>query len=153
MSERIKHVTTHHCSEFRTQTHVLERLKDRDLVSVGCDGLVFVYPAAGQEQLDAQEREVVYRLLHYSVPDPDKPLIVKRPGLLGGRAALAGTRTPVWHVVNGRRLGASDHDLRRHYGLSDEAMRQVFAYYDAHREEIEGDILENEQVPVTPGAS
>jgi uncharacterized protein (DUF433 family) len=150
MPKRVKRVTMYKSDAFAPQAPVLQRLRDRDLVSIRANGAISVFPVAAQEDLDAEEREVIYRLLRYTVPDPDKPLIIKRPGLVGGRAALAGTRTPVWQVVNGRRLGASDYDLRRHYGVSDEALRHVFAYHEAHREEIEGDIFDNEQIPAAP---
>lgn len=147
MPRRIKRVTMYALPQFRGQEKVLDRLKQRDLVSIkGKDSRISVFPQAGAEALDDEERLVIYRLLGYSVPDPDLPEIVKRAGLLGGRAAVAGTRTPVWHVVDSRRQGASDPDLRRHYGLSDSQLEQVFAYYDRHTEEIERDIFDNQSL-------
>ena len=153
MPERVKRVTMYSPSEFGGSEAALKRLSDRDLIKIGDDSLISVFPAAAQEPLDDQERAIIYRLLRYTVPDPDKPLITKRPGLVGGRAAVAGTRTAVWHVVDARQQGASDYDLRKQFGLSDEALRQAFAYYEAHKEEIDGDIFDNDRVSHMPSVS
>ena len=34
--------------------------------------------------------------------------IIKKPGVVGGDACIAGTRIPVWDLVEYRRMGASD---------------------------------------------
>ena len=124
---------------------VLRRLEDKDLVSVHGNGAISAVPAAAAEELDNDEREVIYRLLGYQVPDEDKPLIAKRAGLVGGRAAVAGTRIPVWQIIHARREGATAADLRRGHGLSDAQIHQALAYAEAHPEEIERDIFDNEQ--------
>ncbi len=37
--------------------------------------------------------------------------IEKTPGVVGGDARIAGTRIPVWSLINYRRLGASDAQI------------------------------------------
>lgn len=142
----VKRVTMYTPRDFPGSAGVLQHLAERDLVSVNeDDSLISVAVLAPLAPLDDEERAAVYRLLRYAVPDSDKPLVVKRPALVGGRAAIAGTRTPVWHIVNAHRQGASQYDLRKQFGLSDEAIGQALAYYDAHQEEIDADIFENER--------
>ena len=147
MPQRVKRITMYRREQFAGQEETLDRLQGRDLIGIHEeDHSISVFPAAAAEPLDEHERPIIYRLLGYSIADDETPLIIKRAALVGGRAAIAGTRTPVWHLVNSRRQGSSDADLRRHYGLSDEQLRQAFTYYDRHTEEIDRDIFDNETV-------
>lgn len=51
------------------------------------------------------------------------------------------TRIPVWLLVQARRLGATEADLLRAYPtLRAEDLANAWAYYRAHREEIEEQI-------------
>lgn len=72
--------------------------------------------------------------------------IEKTPGVVGGDARIAGTRIPIWTLVNYRRLGASDaHILEGYPDLSAADLVNAWAYADAHLDEIEIAIRENEE--------
>jgi uncharacterized protein (DUF433 family) len=71
--------------------------------------------------------------------------IEKTPGVCGGRACIAGTRIPVWVLVNSRRLGYSDSELLDNYSiLSAQDLVNTWSYAEKFSEEIEYDIWENE---------
>ena len=73
------------------------------------------------------------------------PGIEKTPGICGGAARVSGTRIPVWSLVQARQLGYSDERLLYEYPtLRASDLQNVWAYFEAHEEEIEGQIFENE---------
>jgi uncharacterized protein (DUF433 family) len=73
------------------------------------------------------------------------PGIVKTPGISGGEPRIAGTRIPVWALVQYRKLGLSEAELLRAYPtLRIEDLANAWAYYGVHQAEIEQQILENE---------
>ncbi len=75
------------------------------------------------------------------------PGINHTPNVAGGEACLGRTRIPVWVVVQLRKSGGSDAEILRAYpSLQAEDLANAWAYYDAHRAEIEQQILENEAV-------
>lgn len=64
----------------------------------------------------------------------------------GGEPTIVRTRIPVWVLVQARRLGTSEADLLRAYPtLRAEDLANAWAYYRAHRAEIEQQIRENEE--------
>jgi uncharacterized protein (DUF433 family) len=66
-------------------------------------------------------------------------------GVSGGEPCVVRTRIPVWVLVQARRLGTSEADLLRAYPtLRAEDLTNAWAFYRAHREEIEQQIRENE---------
>ena len=70
--------------------------------------------------------------------------IERRPGVCGGAPCIARTRIPVWLVAQARLTGMSDVDVLRSYPtLCAEDVANAWAYYGAHREEIERQIREN----------
>ncbi len=73
--------------------------------------------------------------------------IEKNPNVIGGDACVRGTRIAVWMLVEARKLGISDEELRdRHViPLTQADLDAAWAYYDANREEIEQAIRENEE--------
>ena len=72
--------------------------------------------------------------------------IEKTPGVCGGDARIAGTRIPIWSLVNYRRLDASDARILQDFPhLSAADLVNAWAYADAHPEEIEAAILRNEE--------
>lgn len=73
--------------------------------------------------------------------------IEKNPGVIGGDACVRRTRIAVWMLVEARRLGFSDEELRdRHVVLLTQAdLDAAWAYYDMNREEIDQAIRENEE--------
>lgn len=75
----------------------------------------------------------------------DIPGIVSTPGICGGAPRIAGTRIPVWTLVQYRQLGSSEADLLHAYPtLRSEDLANAWAYYRIHKEEIEQQIIENE---------
>ena len=154
LARRVKRVTMYKADQppFSAMETVLRRLEARDLAKIAEDKSISVFPAAAAEELDSGERLAVYRLLGYEAPDEDKPLIAKRAGVVGGRAAVAGTRIPVWQIANCERNGVSLRELRMQYGLSDRQISQALAYAEQHEEEINRDVFENERVAMLAGA-
>src|SRR4051812_11076445 len=73
-------------------------------------------------------------------------LIKKTPGVLGGAARIGNTRIAVWMLVNSKRLGFSDAEIRQHYEqpLTQAELDAAWAYHRDHWEEIEQAIRENE---------
>lgn len=100
------------------------------------------------EQLLAQmTRAEKAQVLQWVVRDLGEafPGIESTPGVCGGEPCIVRTRIPVWLLVQARRLGASEADLLRSYPtLRAEDLANAWAYYRAHREEIEEQIREHE---------
>jgi uncharacterized protein (DUF433 family) len=72
--------------------------------------------------------------------------IEKTPGVCGGDARIAGTRIPVWGLVNARRLGINEAQLLDDYPhLSASDLVNAWAYADAYPDEIEEAIRRNEE--------
>lgn len=76
-------------------------------------------------------------------PSPDEPPIVSTPGTLGGKPRIAGHRISVKHVVlEHQRGGLSPDEIVSAYpSLSLADVHAALAYYFAHREAIDADIL------------
>jgi len=73
------------------------------------------------------------------------PGIESVPGVCGGEPCIVRTRIPVWVLVQARHLGTSEADLLRCYPtLLAEDLTNAWAYYRAHRDEIEQQILDHE---------
>ncbi len=74
------------------------------------------------------------------------PGIDAAPDVCGGEPRIVRTRIPVWILVQARRLGTSEAELLRCYPtLRAEDLANAWAYYHAHRDEIEQQIRENEE--------
>jgi len=73
------------------------------------------------------------------------PGIEKTPGVCGGDACIAGTRIPVWSLINSRNLGLTDGQLLDAYpSLSREDLKNAPSYYFVYQAEIDELIAENE---------
>jgi uncharacterized protein (DUF433 family) len=73
------------------------------------------------------------------------PGIDSHPNVSGGEPCLVRTRIPVWVLVQARLLGTNEADLLRAYpGLRAEDLANAWAYYRAHKDEIERQIRDNE---------
>ena len=71
--------------------------------------------------------------------------IESTPGVCGGAACVVRTRIPVWLLENARRLGTPEAELLRAYPqLRAEDLANAWAYVRSHRDEIDGEIRENE---------
>ena len=79
-------------------------------------------------------------------PAVDQSRIVATPGICGGSARVCGTRIPVWGLEVGRRVGRSGKNLLRAYpALTVADLEAAWRYVDAHREQIEAEIRENDR--------
>lgn len=73
------------------------------------------------------------------------PGIEHTSGVAGGEPCIIRTRIPVWLLVQARHLGSSEADILTAYPtLRAEDLANAWAYYHAHKEAIEQQILENE---------
>jgi uncharacterized protein (DUF433 family) len=74
------------------------------------------------------------------------PGIEKTPGVAGGAACVVRTRIPVWVLDGYRRLGWSEARILENYPTLRAAdLVNAWAYADAHADEIEQAIRENEE--------
>jgi uncharacterized protein (DUF433 family) len=63
----------------------------------------------------------------------------------GGEPCITRTRIPIWLLVQTRHLGMSEAEILESYPtLRAEDLANAWAFYRAHREEIERQIRENE---------
>jgi uncharacterized protein (DUF433 family) len=100
-----------------------------------------------EELLSAMTRAEKAQLLQQIVRDLGDafPGIESIADVCGGEACIVRTRIPVWMLVQGRRLGASEGELLRSYStLRAEDLANAWAYARTHREEIDREIAENE---------
>ncbi|MGD1705073.1 DUF433 domain-containing protein [Dapis sp. BLCC M229] len=73
--------------------------------------------------------------------------IEKTPGVCGGNACIAGTRIPVWVLVNARRLGVSESELLQDYpSLQAADLVNAWNYAEVYSQDIELAIRENEEI-------
>lgn len=71
--------------------------------------------------------------------------IEKTPGICGGDARIANTRIPIWVLVQARNLGNTDAQILANYPtITAIDLSNAWRYADAHLEEIEQAIVENE---------
>ena len=74
------------------------------------------------------------------------PGIQKTPGVAGGDACIVRTRIPVWVLENYRRLGWTEAQILDNYPtLRAVDLVNAWAYADAHRDEIDQAIRNNEE--------
>jgi uncharacterized protein (DUF433 family) len=73
------------------------------------------------------------------------PGIDRSPDVCGGEPRIVRTRIPVWLLAQARQLGATDADLLRSYPTLRAAdLSNAWAYAEAHRDEIDRQIHDNE---------
>lgn len=91
----------------------------------------------------AEKAELVQRLVREIVNA--WPGIEKSTNVLGGEACIVRTRIPVWALENYRRLGWSEAKILENYPTLRAAdLVNAWAYADAHQDEIDKAIRENE---------
>ncbi len=73
--------------------------------------------------------------------------IEKTEGVCGGSACVAGTRVPVWSIIETWRRGVSAKELQTYFvrPLSGAEVRAALDYFQDHAEEIEEEIRRNEE--------
>jgi len=76
----------------------------------------------------------------------DDSLGIERvPGVSGGDSVIAGTRIPVWLLVQEHQMGFTDTELLYDYpSLRPEDLANAWAYYTRHKAEIDQQIAANE---------
>ncbi|MCB0098322.1 MAG: DUF433 domain-containing protein [Caldilineaceae bacterium] len=73
------------------------------------------------------------------------PGIESTPDVCGGDPRIVRTRIPVWLLVEARLAGSSESDILRAYPtLRAEDLANAWAYYLAHKAEIDQQIIQNE---------
>ena len=73
------------------------------------------------------------------------PGIEQTTGVSGGEPCIVRTRIPVWVLVQARKLGSNEADLLTAYpDLRAADLTNAWAYYHAHKKEIEQQINEHE---------
>ena len=100
-----------------------------------------------QKLLTTMSRAEKAQLLQAVVRDLGEafPGVESTAGVCGGEPCIVRTRVPVWVLEQARRLGTSESDLLRCYPtLRAEDLVNAWAYARAHRDEIDGQIRENE---------
>ena len=100
------------------------------------------------EMIGRMSRSEKAKVLQWVVSDLGEafPGIDCQPDVCGGEPCVVRTRIPVWTLVQTRRLGASEADILKAYPvLSAEDLAEAWSYSRAHREEIDGQIMMNEQ--------
>jgi uncharacterized protein (DUF433 family) len=76
---------------------------------------------------------------------PRASRIVRDRNVLGGEPTVAGTRVPVRSIVIGfRRYRGDAMRVAQAYRLDVEAVEDALGYYDAHRDEIDALIRDND---------
>lgn len=71
--------------------------------------------------------------------------IESTPGICGGNPRISGTRIPVWTLVHYRKLGMEDEAILGAFPtLRAKDLGNAWAYYQAHEQEIEEQIADNE---------
>lgn len=104
-------------------------------------------PDEAQVLLDRMSRAEKAQVLQWVARDLGEafPGIVSDPAVAGGEPCIVRTRIPVWLLMQARRLGVGEGEpLRAYPTLRAEDLVNAWAYFRAHRDEIEAQIAENE---------
>jgi uncharacterized protein (DUF433 family) len=95
--------------------------------------------------LSQAERAEAMQLLGRSL-DSSWRSITKTPGVCGGDACIAGTRIPIWVLVQARSLGISESQLLYDYpSLTASDLANAWVYAQTYPEEIALAIQDNEE--------
>jgi uncharacterized protein (DUF433 family) len=96
-------------------------------------------------RLEQEVRELQGTLWRPDLATSEHPLIIRRPGVCGGEAAIAGTRTPVRAIVEHVRVGDTVEDILEHLPyLTREQIHAALDYYRQHKLEIDSSIELND---------
>src|SRR5436309_2132304 len=73
------------------------------------------------------------------------PHIVRNPDILAGEPTIAGTRIAVRNIIQRKRYTRTIEELYDSFAaISQEEIEEAFAFYEAHRAEIDRYIAEND---------
>jgi uncharacterized protein (DUF433 family) len=99
---------------------------------------------AGLAALSKAEKAEVLARLAQEIGDT-WPAVEKTPGVAGGSACIVRTRIPVWVLEGYRRLGWTESKILASYPTLRAAdLVHAWAYVDAHPQEIDEAIRQNE---------
>jgi uncharacterized protein (DUF433 family) len=94
--------------------------------------------------LSSQEKAEV---IHFLLDNLTWSGIENIPGICGGSACVAGTRIPVWVLINAQDLGKTDEEILASYPrLRHSDLTNAIAYYQAHSEEIQAELRQTRKV-------
>lgn len=94
--------------------------------------------------LSASEKAEIIQLLIQNLSNSWNG-IDRTPGVVGGDACIAGTRIPIWDLVEYRQMGASDLKILEAYPqLTATDLYHAWVYAEAWAEEMGKAIAENE---------
>ncbi|MGK7943020.1 MAG: DUF433 domain-containing protein, partial [Microcystaceae cyanobacterium] len=95
--------------------------------------------------LSLSEKAQIINILAHSL-NQNWRVISKNRGVCGGDACIAGTRIPIWVLVNARNLGISESQLLYDYPtLTATDLANAWIYAQANPDEIAIAIRENEE--------
>ena len=100
-----------------------------------------------EKLLSSMSRAEKAQMLQWVVRDLGDafPGIESNENVCGGEPRIVRTRIPVWLLVQAKRLGTTEAELLRSYPtLRAEDLANAWAFYRAHKKEIEQQIRENE---------
>jgi len=100
-------------------------------------------------EVSKMSRSEKVKLLQWLVRDLSNEFegIEKTEGVCGGSARIKQTRIPVWSLENARRIGVTEAELLQNFpNLTAQDLANAWAYVLSHREEIDREITENEEV-------
>lgn len=100
-----------------------------------------------QKLLAKMKRAEKAQILQWIVRDLGEafPGIESNPHVCGGEPCIVRTRIPIWLLVRARQLGTNEADLLRCYpALRAEDLANAWAFYRAHKAEVEKQIRQNE---------
>ena len=76
----------------------------------------------------------------------DFPGIEKTPGVCGGSACIIRTRIPVWSIIEYMQMGVGKEKLLQNFPtLRAQDLANAWAYYDANKEEVDHEIMQNNE--------
>jgi uncharacterized protein (DUF433 family) len=122
-----------------------QRAKALLLLAKG-QGSQFIAQMVGIPKAEVDALEEQFATHRVAVLDPRVVKgIEKTEGVCGGSARIAGTRIPVWQLVDARELGAREAQLLLDYpDLRAEDLVNAWSYAESHPEEIGAETHENE---------
>lgn len=95
-------------------------------------------------EMSAQEKIQLLRWIANDLSDSSTG-VERTPGICGGAPRIAGTRIPIWSLVQYRNIGASEIDILRAFpALRAEDLANAWDFYRNHKREIDEQIRVNE---------
>jgi uncharacterized protein (DUF433 family) len=108
-------------------------------MTTGLEQMVRLLPTLSRAEKQELMRRVVEGI------GGEFPGVEPEAGVCGGDARIIRTRIPVWVLERARRMGMTEDELLQDYPtLRAQDLANAWAYADAHGEEMDRQIAENE---------